>query len=104
MRVTLVETEFIPPNDLLEPATLYVSEKYSTAVHLCPCGCETPIVTPLNLHGVDIGWDISIERRHRLDGSVYVANFSLHPSILNSALECCSHYFIRYGRFQLLPD
>ena len=38
--------EFIPEH--LDVGILYVSRRYSTAAHLCCCGCGLEVVTPLN--------------------------------------------------------
>jgi hypothetical protein len=38
--------EFIP--ERLNPGILYVSRRFSTATHLCCCGCGSEVVTPLN--------------------------------------------------------
>ena len=74
--------EFIPES--VEPAKLYISKKYSTAVHLCCCGCGYKVVTPLN----SAQW-----RLEETENSV-----SLYPSIGNWSLPCNSHYWIRDGR------
>jgi Family of unknown function (DUF6527) len=70
--------EYIPSG--LEPGILYVSLKYSTAVHLCACGCGRKVVTPLS----PAGWRLTF------DGTV-----SINPSIGNWQYPCQSHYFIR---------
>lgn len=70
--------EFIP--DRLEPAVLYVSRKYSTATHLCCCGCGLEVVTPLN----PAKWSL-----FEHNGTV-----SLRPSIGNWGFPCRSHYWI----------
>lgn len=59
--------EFIP--ERLAPEVLYISKRYSTASHLCCCGCGLEVVTPLN----PAKWRL-IEN----NGTV-----SLHPSIGN---------------------
>lgn len=77
-------TKLIPqPNDL-EYGTLYISTEYGTAAHLCPCGCNTEVVTPLF---PPHGWQITQDNEGRL---------SLNPSLLNSACKSTarSHYFI----------
>ncbi|RVD67411.1 hypothetical protein EN751_36940, partial [Mesorhizobium sp. M4A.F.Ca.ET.029.04.2.1] len=38
--------DFIP--DELEVGVIYISRRYSTASHLCCCGCGREVVTPLN--------------------------------------------------------
>jgi hypothetical protein len=76
--------EFIP--DRLEPGVLYVSRRYATASHLCCCGCEREVVTPLN----PAKWRIT-ERA----GTV-----SLAPSVGNWSFPCRSHYWINANRVQ----
>ena len=70
--------EFIP--DHLDSGVIYVSRRYSTAAHLCCCGCGLEVVTPLN----PAKWRLT-ER----DGAV-----SLHPSIGNWSFPCKSHYWV----------
>lgn len=69
--------------DTLKHATLYVSEPYRTAIHLCACGCGSETVTPLG----DGGWTLSV------DGQAA----TLSPSIGNFSFPCRSHYWIRNG-------
>lgn len=71
--------EFIP--ERLAPEVLYISKRYSTASHLCCCGCGLEVVTPLN----PAKWRL-IEN----NGTV-----SLHPSIGNWSFPCKSHYWIK---------
>ena len=71
--------EFIPEKLLL--GTIYISERYSTAAHLCCCGCNSRVVTPLN----SAKWQLL-----QSNGRV-----SLHPSIGNWSLPCQSHYWIK---------
>lgn len=63
---------------------LYVSMRYATVVHLCCCGCEREVVTPLS----------PAQWRLTFDGECV----SLHPSIGSWALPCRSHYIITNGR------
>jgi hypothetical protein len=65
-----------------EPGIIYVSAKYSTAGHLCPCGCEREVVTKLS----PARWQLVF------DGEV-----SLRPSIATAGMPCNSHYFITRG-------
>jgi hypothetical protein len=67
----------------LEPGVLYVSMQYATAVHLCCCGCQREVVTPLS----------PAQWRATFDGE----NISLYPSIGNWNLPCRSHYILRDG-------
>ena len=78
LRVELVH--FVP--HALDANTLYISEEYQVAVHLCPCGCGNQVVTPI--HG-PIGWNYVNK-----GGLV-----TLHPSIGNWQIPCRSHYWIR---------
>jgi hypothetical protein len=64
----------------LEQDVLYISKKYSTAAHLCCCGCGHEVVTPLN----------PAKRQLVVDEGV----LSLMPSIGNWSFPCQSHYWI----------
>ena len=70
--------ELIP--DSLEDGILYVSIKYSTAVHKCVCGCGNEVVTPIS----PTDWKLSFNGE----------TVSLYPSIGNWGFKCKSHYFI----------
>ena len=67
----------------MEPGTLYVSAKYSTAGHSCACGCGNEVVTKLS----PAKWKI-----------IYDGHISLEPSVGAIALPCNSHYFITHGK------
>ena len=71
--------DFIP--EILEEGNLYISKRYSTATHLCCCGCGNKVVTPLN----PAKWRL-VEK----NGAVF-----LSPSVGNWSLPCQSHYWIR---------
>lgn len=73
--------EFIPKK--LDPGVLYISKRFSTASHLCCCGCGLEVVTPLK----PAKWKL-IEH----NGTI-----SLNPSIGNWSFPCRSHYWIRSG-------
>ena len=73
--------EYIPDN--IPDGVIYVSERFGTAIHKCPCGCGNQVVTPI---GND-GWTFSVA-----DGAV-----TLSPSIGNYQLPCESHYWITDG-------
>jgi hypothetical protein len=77
--------EFIP--ERLEEKTLYVSEKYETAIHLCICGCKNEVTTPFGRNG----WQY-----HRESDIV-----TLSPSIGSFQLPCKSHYFIQRNKVVL---
>lgn len=68
----------------LEPGVLYVSVRFSTAAHLCACGCGAKVRTPLG----PTEWTVQ-------DRS---GKPSVWPSIGNWQRPCKSHYIIREGR------
>jgi uncharacterized protein DUF6527 len=78
--LTPVFTEYIAAQ--LDEGILYVSPEYSTASHLCACGCGTRVVTPLG----PADWTLIF------DGTV-----TLEPSIGNGQMPCRSHYLIRHN-------
>lgn len=67
----------------METSVLYVSTMYSTAGHICPCGCGREVVTKLS------------PARYRV---IYDGEVSLKPSVASTGLPCNSHYFITRGR------
>lgn len=68
-----------------EEGVVYVSMKYSTAVHNCLCGCGMKVVTPIRPDK----WTLTY------DGEA----ISLSPSIGNWSFPCKSHYWIKgWGR------
>lgn len=89
MRLCTLEPAFVTyvPGDL-EQGKLYVSMEYSTAVHLCACGCRTKTVTPLATDG----WTL------KFDGTV-----TLRPSVGNGQSPCRSHYLITRDAIEWLP-
>lgn len=44
----IVPKYFINIPEQLEFGIIYISEKYSVAIHLCVCGCGKEVVTPFN--------------------------------------------------------
>jgi hypothetical protein len=80
--LTLQRVEYMPKQ--LEPGILYVSEKYSTAAHLCACGCGKKIRTPLG----PTEWSV----KETAGGP------SVWPSIGNWQKACQSHYAIQDGK------
>src|SRR4051794_10728682 len=66
----------------MERGVLYISTKYSTAGHICPCGCAREVVTKLS------------PARYRV---IYDGEVSLKPSVAATGLPCNSHYFITRG-------
>jgi hypothetical protein len=85
-RYTLTAVDTFPTP--LEPGALYVSTKFSTAGHICPCGCGREVITKLS------------PARYRItfDGEV-----SLIPSVASTGLPCNSHYFITRGEVEWHP-
>jgi hypothetical protein len=81
MRFRLERVHYIPRD--LEPGVLYVSEEFSTAAHLCACGCRKKVRTPLG----PTEWSI------QEDGG----GPSLWPSVGNWQHACRSHYVIENG-------
>jgi hypothetical protein len=81
-RLQPIYVHYLP--EILQEGKLYISKQFSSASHLCACGCGKEVVTPLNPKPTPM-WDL-IEA----DGKV-----SLHPSIGNFNLKCKTHYFIR---------
>lgn len=80
-----IRPEFVESAPItLSPGVLYISERFKTALHLCPCGCGEKVVTPLS----PARWQL-----FRDESAV-----SLHPSIGNWDYACRSHYFIRRNR------
>ena len=87
IRRTAIEHRFVESApEALDDGVLYVSIPYSTALHLCPCGCGSEIVTPISRQG----WTLAF------DGE----SISLHPSIGNWNYPCRSHYWIRRDRIE----
>lgn len=84
MKIKLQYVHYMP-NDL-EASILYVSREFGAAAHLCACGCNTKIRTPLG----PTEW--SLEESN--DGP------SLSPSIGNWQQACQSHYWIERGEIR----
>ena len=76
MRLEHRFVEFIPKN--LEDNVIYISIRFSTAVHNCACGCGIKTVTPLS----PTDWKITFNGK----------SVSLYPSIGNWGFPCQSHY------------
>lgn len=72
--------------EALEYGVLYVSEKFETANHLCPCGCGNEVPIPISVREhCDMNWE------YRRNGDK--ATFS--PSLLNKHCPNKAHYFVR---------
>ncbi|MFC4144810.1 DUF6527 family protein [Micromonospora mangrovi] len=90
-RRTNIEHRFVDSApDVLDDGVLYVSIRYATALHLCPCGCSSEIVTPISREG----WSLTF------DG----VSVTLHPSVGNWNYPCRSHYWIRRNRIEWAKD
>lgn len=70
--------------EIIKERTLYVSIPFSTAIHLCPCGCKEEVVTKIAPHR----WSMTY------DGETV----SLYPSVGNWSLPCKSHYWIKKNK------
>lgn len=70
--------EFIP--DVIKEGVIYISIPFGTATHLCCCGCENRVVTPIS----PTDWKLVFDGK----------TVSLYPSIGNWSYECQSHYWI----------
>ena len=77
-RFTHVFVQSVP--ERLDEGVLYVSLPFTTALHLCACGCGSEVVTPLSPRS----WSMTF------DGE----SVSLRPSIGNWNFPCRSHYWI----------
>jgi hypothetical protein len=85
MKVSHFNPQFVESiPEALAPGVLYVSMSLASAIHLCACGCEQEVITPLS----PTDWKLCF------DGE----NVSLDPSIGNWSFPCRSHYWIRKGR------
>ena len=80
--------EFMPQN--LGEGVLYVSMTYVTASHLCFCGCDMKVVTPLS----PTDWRLSF------NGDTV----SLDPSVGNWSYPCRSHYILRGNQVMWAGD
>ncbi len=90
MSVETIEPEFVTSfPQQLEPGVIYVSARFSSAAHLCACGCGREVITPLSPRQ----WSIEF------DGKI-----SVWPSIGNWSFPCRSHYVIKSGRVRWARD
>lgn len=78
-KLKLEFVEWMP--DRIDEGILYITMKYHTVVHKCPCGCENNVVTSITPKS----WLLTY------DGD----SISLSPSISNVHLKCRSHYWIK---------
>lgn len=80
--------EFMPPYEEMREGVLYISIKYSVAIHLCACGCREKVVTGINTpEWRKDAWELSFN-----------GGPTLHPSIGNQKFPCRSHYWVKAGR------
>lgn len=84
----LVISDILP--DRLEQGRIYISIKYSTLAHLCACGCENEVVTPLS----PLDWSMTYNGK----------DLSLYPSIGNWSFPCRSHYWIKKNKILWAGD
>lgn len=82
--VTPQFVDAIPVDSDLEDKVLYISLRYNTLVHRCPCGCGG--LSEIGLHPAT--------RRLIYDGK----SISIEPSIGVQTLPCRSHYWITKNR------
>lgn len=71
------------PRDL-SPGVLYVSLEYCTMLHLCACGCNRKVVTPLSPND----WSMTFNGK----------TITVNPSIGSWSLPCQSHYVIKCSK------
>lgn len=71
---------------IIEEGVIYISTSVNTAIHLCPCGCKTEIVTPFDPD----------EWYFTYDGET----ISLYPSVGVWGAECKSHYWIKKSKVE----
>jgi hypothetical protein len=76
--------KFIP--DLPKSNVLYISMEYKTALHMCVCGCNNKVVTPIS----------PIQWAFKYNGET----ISLYPSIGNWNFDCKSHYWIKNNKIE----
>lgn len=80
-RTSRYEPEFVDAiPEQLAAGVLYISIPYTTAAHLCACGCGREVITPIRPRD----WRLTF------DGE----SVSLEPSIGNWSFHCQSHYYV----------
>lgn len=91
MRSERLEPRFVDAiPEKIEPGYLYVSIRFRTAQHLCACGCDSRIVTPIKPAKYSLSYDGE--------------SVSLWPSVGNWQKPCKSHYVIRASRVVWYPE
>lgn len=87
MKVSTIRPSYVDSfPKVLENGVLYISRRFSTAAHLCACGCGTKIVTPLRPTEYSL---------YENQGKVTIV-----PSIGNWNHPCRAHYIIQDGRIR----
>ena len=79
--------EYIPKD--LEDNVIYISVRFSTAIHKCACGCGIKTVTPLS----PTDWKLIFNGK----------SISLDPSIGNWSFPWQSHYWITKNKIEWAP-
>ena len=91
MKLKTLTHEFVENiPEVIDHGTLYISIPYTTAVHLCCCGCGLEVVTPFS----PTDWELYF------NGD----SISLSPSIGNWSFPCRSHYWIRRNKVNWAGD
>lgn len=89
--VTHLQPEFVTSFPTpMERGVIYVSTEYNNCGHLCACGCDQEVFTPLS----PAQWTLTY------DGE----NITMHPSIGNWSQPCRSHYFVHRGHIRWARD
>ena len=70
----------------IEEGIIYISTDVNTIVHLCPCGCKTEIITPID----PTEWKLTY------DGET----ITLYPSVGVWGAQCKSHYWITKNKIE----
>ena len=83
LEIKIEFVDFIPEE--LKYGVLYISKKFMTSQHLCPCGCKNHTVIPFAFKKEKYRWEMT-------DNNGVI---TFDPSLLNSGFPCKSHYFIR---------
>jgi len=81
--VTVEHVVLMPDYETSKENVIYVSREYSCAIHKCLCGCGGKTVTPLTKGE----WTLTENEK----------GVTMTPSILNSGMDCKSHYIITNG-------
>ena len=91
MKLKALTHEFVENiPQVVDDGIIYISIPYTTAVHLCCCGCGLEVVTPFS----PTDWELNF------NGD----SISLSPSIGNWSFPCRSHYWIRQNKVKWAGD